>query len=239
MIKNERLGRTSERGMRVMREDRDAGDMSKGDRQLIYCSGPLFCPGELGEMLAMARKLEEHGYATFLPQRDGIEALVMGMVNSPLNVNFLNVRMGLDRAIFALDIYQILVRCDALVFNMNGRVPDEGALVETAAAWTAGKPIVIYKNDARTAFKGMDNSMVSGLVRGKMVHSLEKIPGELEKVLRTAKVGDDTRAEAKLPAEVRGAVDLGKKIWSLLGRRDASRKKPDTLVAEIAALCAR
>ncbi len=207
-------------------------------KKIIYCSGPLFCPGELGEMLALTRLLEARGYGTFLPQRDGIEALVMGLINSPLNVNVLKVRNVLDRAIFALDIYQILERCDALIFNMNGRVPDEGGLVETAAAWACGKPIVIYKNDARTPFKGMDNSMVSGLTRGRLIRSMEKIPAELEKVMGTMKKqGGGTNAG--FPPDVQSAVDLGRKIWSLLRHRDGSGKKNDTLVGEIAALCRR
>jgi nucleoside 2-deoxyribosyltransferase len=203
----------------------------------IYCSGPLFCPEERGLMLAMARCLEECGYATFLPQRDGIEALVMGMIDSPLNVNLFNIRKALDRAIFALDIYQILERCDALVFNMNGRVPDEGGLVETAVAWAAGKPLVIYKDDARTAFKGMDNSMISGLVYTRRVGSLDKIPAELEKALKKIASAGDKHYLQDLPPAVKDTVVLGRKIWTLLGRRNASRKKPDTLISEIAALC--
>jgi len=205
--------------------------------KIIYCSGPLFCPGELGEMLALARFLEGRGYITFLPQRDGIEALVMGMIDSPLNVNVLNVRKALDRAIFALDIYQILERCHALVFNMNGRVPDEGGLVETAVAWASGKPLVIYKNDARTAFRGMDNSMIGGLVRGRLVRSMDKIPADLETAMASAKKRGVP--SVTLAPDVQSAVDLGRKIWSLLGRRDGARKKPGSLVTEIAGLCAR
>jgi nucleoside 2-deoxyribosyltransferase len=222
-----------------MKQHRQVSDKDTGPAKCIYCSGPLFCPEERGLMLALARRLEECGYATFLPQRDGIEALVMGMIDSPLNVNLFNIRKALDRAIFALDIYQILERCDALVFNMNGRVPDEGALVETAVAWTAGKPLVIYKDDARTAFKGMDNSMISGLVYTRRVGSLEKIPAELEKTLKKVSTAGDNPCMRNLPPAVKDAVDLGRRIWSLLGRRDTSREKTGTLIAEIAALCGR
>lgn len=205
------------------------------DKKIIYCSGPLFSPGERGEMLAISRCLEEHGWDTFLPQRDGIEALVMGMVNSPLNVNLFNVRRALDRAIFALDIYQLLERCDALVMNMNGRVPDEGALVEAAVAWTAGKPLVIYKDDARTAFKGMDNSMISGLVRGRRVTSIEALPGEIEKAMvKTTGHGD---YGSPIPDDVALSVNLGRRIWGLMMKRSASKRKGAGLAGEIAALC--
>lgn len=220
-----------------MKQQRQVSDKSTNPAKCIYCSGPLFCPEERGLMLAMAQCLEAHGYATFLPQRDGIEALVMGMVDSPLNVNLFNIRKALDRAIFALDIYQILERCDALVFNMNGRVPDEGGLVETAVAWAAGKPLVIYKDDARTAFKGMDNSMISGLVYTRKAGSIEKIPAELENALKKVSKAGDNPYPGDMPPAVKDAVDLGRKIWSLLGRRDVSRKKTDMLIDKIAALC--
>lgn len=205
----------------------------------IYCSGPLFCPGELGEMLTLAQLLENKGFKTFLPQRDGIESLVMSMVNSPLNVNIFNIRNALDRAIFSLDIYQIIERCDALVFNMNGRVPDEGGVAETAIAWAFGKPIVIYKNDARTAFKGMDNSMISGLVRGKIVRSLNKIPDTLEKLLLSKSASNTTMDIKNLPPEVARAIVLGRRIWSLLERRKPSRGKTPKLISGIAALIAK
>ncbi|MBN2078642.1 MAG: nucleoside 2-deoxyribosyltransferase [Spirochaetes bacterium] len=214
-------------------KENDAARVTK----IIYCSGPLFSPGERGEMLAISRCLEEQGWDTFLPQRDGIEALVMGMVNSPLNVNLFTIRRALDRAIFALDIYQIIERCDALVMNMNGRVPDEGALVEAAVAWAAGKPLVIYKDDARTAFKGRDNSMISGLVRSGRTGSIEAIPGEVKKAL--GKVpgtgGDDYRRN--MSGDVARNVKLGRRIWELMSKRRASKKKDAGLAGEIAALC--
>jgi len=78
-------------------------------------------------MLAIAKVLEARGYETFLPQRDGLEPFVMGLVGSPWNVNAPRLRAPIDRAIFALDVYQIVERCSHLVFNMNGRVPTRGA----------------------------------------------------------------------------------------------------------------
>ena len=65
--------------------------------------------------------------------------------------------------VFALDMYQLLERCQALVFNLDGRTPDDGSVVETAAAFTAGKPIVIFKTTPITMLAGADNPMVEGL----------------------------------------------------------------------------
>jgi nucleoside 2-deoxyribosyltransferase len=98
--------------------------MEATQNRRIYCSGPLFCPEEVAGMTAIAERLEKAGYATFLPHRDGLEAYLLKYVNDP-RVNFIRVPPAnrfLSRAAFALDIYQILERCDALVMNMNGRV---------------------------------------------------------------------------------------------------------------------
>lgn len=103
----------------------------------IYCSGPLFCPEEIAGMTHIARTLESAGHETFLPHRDGVEAYVLGRAGGPLaRLPGMDSILGaIGKAIFALDVYQIVVRCDALVFNMNGRVPDEGGVVETAIAF--------------------------------------------------------------------------------------------------------
>ena len=69
----------------------------------------------------------------------------------------------MHRAIFALDAYQVVVGCGSLVCNINGRVPDEGAVAEASMAWTLGKPVVLYKQDIRTAVSGRDNPLVAGL----------------------------------------------------------------------------
>lgn len=142
----------------------------------VYCSGPLFCPEEIAAMTAIARVLEEAGHETFLPHRDGVERLVMGLVDSPLSVDLLGARAWIDRAIFAVDVFQIVERCDALVVSLNGRVPDEGAAVEAGIAFAIGKPVVLYKNDARSAFAGRDNSMLVGLSPRPAVRELSRLP---------------------------------------------------------------
>ncbi|OTP73783.1 Nucleoside 2-deoxyribosyltransferase [Caballeronia sordidicola] len=39
----------------------------------VYCAGPLFNPGERAEMDSIASTLEQSGFSTFLPHRDGLE----------------------------------------------------------------------------------------------------------------------------------------------------------------------
>lgn len=186
-------------------------------KEHVYCSGPLFSPEERDTMAKIARTLEEAGYGTFLPQRDGVEAHVMKMVNSPLNINVFNIRKQIDRAIFSLDIYQLIERCDCIVLNMNGRVPDEGGLIEAAVAWSTGIPLLIYKNDDRTAFKGKDNSMITGLAVTEKVDDINRIPEELAKLKKKFGGKEETAARQEhLPAHVREAVEYGRKVDGIL-----------------------
>jgi nucleoside 2-deoxyribosyltransferase len=186
----------------------------------VYCSGPLFCPEEIAAMTAIAEALEASGYETFLPHRDGLEAHLLKLVNDP-RANFIRIPPAnrfLSRAAFALDIHQILEICDALVMNMNGRVPDEGAVAETAVAFAAGKPLVIYKNDHRSLLNGHDNSMLIGLSDSfSTVERIGRIPAEVERVLLEAEQGGRSpyRGEA-IPRNVREVLAFGRRVWKFL-----------------------
>jgi nucleoside 2-deoxyribosyltransferase len=131
--------------------------------QRIYCAGPLFNRAEREEMAEIARTLEGAGFSVFLPHRDSFlfpdvhrEFLREGYDSAEAT------RM-IQQAIFWIDAYEVVSGCQGLVLNMNGRVPDEGAVAETAMAWTVGKAIVLYKADSRSLIQGSDNEMVLGL----------------------------------------------------------------------------
>ena len=187
----------------------------------IYCSGPLFSPEEKQAMQQIAEVLEHAGYATFLPQRDGLEAYVMRLANDPRVTNkmFRRINLFTHKAIFALDIYQVVEGCGALVFNMNGRVPDEGGVAETAVAFAVGKPLVIYKQDDRTKFNGYDNSMVSGLAYNfSKVNTIREIPRELAVVMRRVeKWGRTPYSGPNVPPHMAKVLDFGRKIQKFLG----------------------
>lgn len=208
--------------------------MNEPDKRKVYCSGPLFCPEETAGMEALARTLEEAGYATFLPQRDGLEAYVMRLVDTPLSADVFGSRAVVDRAIFALDVFQIVEVCDLFVANLNGRVPDEGALVEAAIAFAAGKPVVLYKNDRRSAFAGRDNSMIVGLTHGPVVDRLSDLPRALQRAGN--RQPPTTYQEDAIPPRVLEVLAHGRRIWRTLqalgGQRD-NTVVPDALVQAI------
>ena len=151
----------------------------------IYCSGPLFCAEEVGGMSAIARVLEQAGHTTFLPHRDGLEPYVLRFGNSALPGLVPGLRGGVDHAIFALDVHELLARCDAVVCNLNGRVPDEGMIVEAALAHACGVPVVFYKADARAPFGGADNAMLAALA-GAPESRLARLPERVAEVLAAA-----------------------------------------------------
>ena len=62
----------------------------------IYCSGPLFCAEEVGGMSAIAQQLEQAGFQTFLPHRDGLEPYVMRLGNTPLPGALSGIRTRID-----------------------------------------------------------------------------------------------------------------------------------------------
>ncbi len=178
----------------------------------IYCSGPLFCAEEVGGMNAIADVLEKAGFQTFLPHRDGIEAHVMRFGKSLIPSVIPAIRNRVDYAMFALDVYELIERCDAVVCNLNGRVPDEGMIVEASLAFAAGKPLVLFKDDIRAPFSGYDNAMLTGMTHGRIVGNLRKIPEALKEAMSRKKNGTDVSDDMKK------AVAYGKRISSVLQR---------------------
>lgn len=128
----------------------------------VYCGGPLFNPKEQEEMQAIAAVLEAQGYTVFLPQRDGLELARILPILREKGVPSEDASLILNKAIFALDVYEVM-DSDGLVLNMNGRVPDEGAMVEAGIAWGHGKEVVIYNSDDRSLVQGSCNPLVMGL----------------------------------------------------------------------------
>ena len=176
----------------------------------IYCSGPLFCAEEIGGMSAIAKVLEDAGFQTFLPHRDGMEGYVLRFSNSSFPSTVSGIRTRIDYAIFSLDVYELIERCSAVVCNLNGRVPDEGMIVEAALAYAAGKPLVLFKDDLRAPFGGYDNSMLTSLVRGIIVGKITDLPVALMNMISRK------TDSVPLSSDLKKAISNGKRISSIL-----------------------
>jgi nucleoside 2-deoxyribosyltransferase len=179
----------------------------------IYCAGPLFNPSERAEMEMLAEMLEQVGFETFLPHRDGF---LFGAVVSDLRKagHPLNVAQWLARqAIFALDLCEVLLNCDGIVVNLNGRVPDEGAVVEGAAAWTAGKAVVLFKDDARSKIDGFDNPLVAGLGGFRLVRRSEDLPRAMTRALTEHPPGP--LSVESLAAATQQVIEQGQRLMAV------------------------
>ncbi len=189
------------------------------DSLCVYCAGPLFNQSERDEMTAISDVLVSQGHSVFLPHRDGMEfrlvreALIEQGWDPEIAGTFLR------EAIFALDVYQLAIACDAMVWNLNGRVPDEGAVSEAAIAWTLGKPLIGFQDDARSLIAGRVNPLLVGLVDFVTVCRIQDIPTALEAERRKTNVNPIDHD--RLPVKLKTAVDRGAELWKALRKEKA------------------
>ena len=118
----------------------------------IYIAAPLFCEGERDFNEKVDAIVRECGHETYLPQRDG------GLISElPETIDGLPKR----QYVFRLDCAH-MDSCDAVLFLMDGRVPDEGACFELGYCYAKGKRCIGDKTDARSFIGGFDNVMLCG-----------------------------------------------------------------------------
>ena len=181
----------------------------------------MFSPEDRWGMQQIATTCEAAGYLTYLPQRDGMElGPLVNLLRSHLFEVVLeatvlrNVGLWMMQLGFALDIYQLHGRCDGVVFNMNGRVPDDGSVMEASSAYTAGKPLVVYKETPVTLLSsGFDNPMIQGMAASwKYAGSMADLAPMLHaEFTRTASSDAYTFVP---PAHLKRVIELGAKVWA-------------------------
>ena len=118
----------------------------------IYIAAPLFSEGERAFNEKVDAIVRGCGHETFLPQREG------GCVaDLPDIIEGMPVR----KYLFQMDCDH-MDWCDAVLFLLDGRVPDEGACFELGYCYAKGKRCIGYKTDARSCINGFDNVMLYG-----------------------------------------------------------------------------
>jgi hypothetical protein len=177
----------------------------------------MFSEGDKVEQERLAETLEDAGYTTYLPQRDGIEVgKVMALVKHP-NASpelILEATKKVRPWVFALDMYQLLERCKSLVYNIDGRTPDEGGAVEAASAFTSGKPVVVFKTTPISLIDGTDNPMVQGL---SFKWEQAEDDTQLPKVLGEA-IANAPSYSYNPPPEIAELLRVGKAVWKALAK---------------------
>jgi nucleoside 2-deoxyribosyltransferase len=136
----------------------------------VYIAAPMFSNAEKEFNVHIADQLAGLGYDTYLPQRDGGEAAAL-------------VRQGMDEDSVRRRIYETdraaISECAALVFVLDGRVPDEGACVELGMAVALGKPCVGLQTDCRR-FGGTDsNNLMIDYSLAWIAHSVPEFTARL------------------------------------------------------------
>ncbi len=190
--------------------------MKHSDEQIcIYCAGPLFNGAEREEMTAIADLLTETGYSVYLPHRDGMEFRLILDVLVERNWDSPTAAQFLHEAIFALDVYQLVIECEAMVWNLNGRTPDEGAVSEAAMAWMLGKPLVAYQDDVRSLIQGRVNPLLVGMVDFESVDQIALIPNALSAAITNQELQSEVSIDT-LPVKVQQAVRAGQVLWEAL-----------------------
>lgn len=162
-------------------------------------------------MVQISRALQLHGLSVFVPHADGMEfRLVCPAI---VQRGFTPEEAGeiLHQAIFALDVYQVVAGCGSLVLNLNGRVPDEGAVAEATMAWMLGKPVAIYKEDRRSLIAGRDNPLVVGQGAFRVFASIDELARGL--VEQIGVVDPSAAFRPVVPPHVAQAVCAGERLW--------------------------
>lgn len=176
-------------------------------------------------MAQLTSVLEDAGYSTFLPQRDGLEFAELFPLFLERGVPAVDAQKILNMAIFSLDVFQI-IRSDGLLLNMNGRVPDEGAMVEAGIAWAHNKVVVIFRSDSRSLIEGNCNPLVLGLSDFSSVSAYEDIVGAFDTRFSAA-------AEDKLLArdsQFGAATKTGQAISDCLASRGSGEDIAELLI---------
>lgn len=192
------------------------------NQRRVYCAGPLFNEAERREMLLIGEHLRRAGFEPFVPHDDGMEFVQLKPCLVGRGCKPELAGQVLHQAIFALDVYQVIAGCASLVLNMNGRVPDEGAVAEAAMAWTLGKPIVIFKADARSKIAGRDNPLIVGQADFETVDEIEALAPRL--AARQSEIDFDPEHCVACPAHLRRTLAAGERLWQRM--QEFGRARP-------------
>ena len=147
-------------------------------RTAYYAAG-LFNEAERTFNLKVKAMLDELGLDTWFPQEDA------GFLE-----DYMDQGMTLDQArhhIFTQNL-EAVEAADILIFNLDGRVPDEGACIEAGVAYGRDKKLIGIQTDFRAVEPGGNNLMIDGVLGYQIASSIEE--------LRTMLMGDSGPAES-------------------------------------------
>jgi nucleoside 2-deoxyribosyltransferase len=218
--------------------------MTTSQQTKVYLSGPMFSDGDNFEQDKLADALVAANFERHLPHRDGIEVgdimqlvtdhtLRDGNVVEPLALE--RCVVWVTRAVAALDVFQVIEGCQVTVLNIDGRVPDEGSLIEATLAWYAGHPVVPYKTTSISELGGNDNPMIGIICGWAPVSSTPA--GVVAAVKAAVKSGAAGRQPVTTPPpDVQQLVELGRVISDIRAGRPHTKLQRAAAARVLAAL---
>ncbi len=168
--------------------------MNATHKPKIYYASSLFNEGERTFNLRVKAILDKLGFETWFPQEDA------GFLEQ-----YMAEGMTLEQArqaIFKLNLVAV-EEADVLLFNLDGRVPDEGACIEAGIAFGRGKRCIGLQTDFRAVEPGGNNLMIDGVVRYEIAGDLQ----ELESMLKEFVKGRDTKDDPLITVDLRTRPD--------------------------------
>ncbi|NND02946.1 MAG: deoxynucleoside kinase [Acidimicrobiia bacterium] len=139
-------------------------------RTKAYYAAALFNEGEREFNLRVKTMLDECGFETWFPQEDA------GFLE-----DYMDEGMTLDQArhhIFEQNL-EAVRNSDVLIFNLDGRVPDEGACIEAGVAFGMGKRLIGIQTDFRAVEPGGNNLMIDGVLNYEIAADIEQLRSKL------------------------------------------------------------
>ena len=147
------------------------GIMVQMRRPRAYYAAGLFNEAERTFNLRVKAMLDELGYKTWFPQEDA------GFLEDYMD-------QGMTLAEARHEIYvmnkQAVDAADVLIFNLDGRVPDEGACVEAGYAHGRGIRCIGLQTDFRAVEPGGNNLMLDGILDYTIAGSIDELRDMLE-----------------------------------------------------------
>lgn len=127
----------------------------KNKNMRIYVAGPLFNEMEIERNHRICNLLEDSGFKTYLPQRDGglfFDLRVKGYSDKEIKEHIFN------------SDFNAILDCDIILCLLDGRVLDEGMCIELGIAYALKKVCIGFKTDYRCQDLFGNNIMLEGTI---------------------------------------------------------------------------
>lgn len=125
----------------------------------IYMAAGLFNSRENHFNLIMNKQMEQRGYQTILPLRDGFEDKYFE-ITARKYMSRDEMTSAERQLVYLRDIGIFIPESDVILANLDEPL-DDGVIVEISYAHMLGKPVIGYRTDVRTTYSGVEG--ISGI----------------------------------------------------------------------------